>query len=68
MATDVERQAKTDEIVDTLTTLKALADEAVAMDMKPQINVGGVNVELDLINPADLKTYLNKTFEPTPEE
>jgi hypothetical protein len=67
MATDIERQAKTDEIVEALTTLKALADEAVAMDMKPQINVGGKNVELDLINPADLRTYLNKTFEPTPE-
>jgi hypothetical protein len=68
MATDTERQAKTDEIVDQLEILKTLADEAFAMDMIAQLNVDGKNFRLDLINPQELKTYLDKTFEPTPEE
>ncbi len=68
MATDIERQAKTDELVDALEVVKALADEVLAMDMKAQLLVDGKNFQLDLIDPSELKTYLDKTFEPTPEE
>lgn len=63
MATDVQRQAKTDEIYDKLVELKALADEAIAMDLVAQLPVGRCTLRLDEMNPDDLKTYLSKIFE-----
>ena len=67
MATDIERQAKTDEISDTLEALKVLVDEATAMSMKSQITVEGKNVDLTQLDPTNLRTYLDKTFEATPD-
>jgi len=66
MATDVERQLKTDEIYDKLVELKALADEALVMDLVAQLPVGSCTMRLDEINPDDMRTYLDKTFENAP--
>jgi len=65
VATDAERQLKTDEIVTALEELKTLADEAIALDMIPQMPVGRCTLRLDEIVPEDFRNYLDKTFEPT---
>lgn len=66
MATDADRQTKTDEIVAKLEELKTLADEALALDMVPQMPVGRCTLRLDQIVPEDFRNYLERTFEPTP--
>ena len=66
MATDVQRQTKTDEIYAALGALKTLADEAIALDMIPQMPVGNCTIRLDEIDPDEFRDYLDKTFEATP--
>jgi hypothetical protein len=66
MATDVERQALTDEIETKLEELLVLGQQALTMDAIAQLPIGDCTARLDEIVPTDVRLYVDVAFEPTP--
>jgi len=66
MANDTDRQTLTDQMSAALQTVKDVADQGTAIDLKFQLQVGRCTIDLADVNPDELQAFLNKEFEPTP--